>query len=229
MAQNPRRAFTPDDVDFSSLIPVVDLLYAAVIGYAFVELGEVLSPVFDSPPRSVDWWRFTLIVFLMLYLVSDTVEARIITHSFPYQGRRRFSVDLFVTFAFFLSFAGAGKASPSFLPAFAAVFILGALWGVFLRIDTKDIVQWYYPQTVVLSHFAASGLWIAYWLVLRKHNVSIIGRTEVLWLVACYTAWLVFTTILKEIARVPAFEADMFPTAIVDIAVRKTVQFFRER
>lgn len=224
-----REGFTPADVDFSSLLTVVDLLYAAVIGYAFVLLGNLLKPVFKSPPESVDWWRLTLIVFLLLYLISDTVEARIITNRFPYKGRRRFSIDLFVTFAFFLSFAGADMASPSFLPAFATVFALGAIWGVCLWMDTRNVIRWYYPQTVALSHVAACILWVAYWLLLREHNVSTLGRTEVLWLIGCYSAWLAFTTILKEIFRVPPFEADMFPTAVIDILVRKAIAFLRER
>src|SRR6185437_6321745 len=166
-----REDFTPEDVNFSSLVTVIDLLYAAVIGYAFLLLADLLTPVFKSPPQSVDWWRLTLIVFLLLYLVSDTVEARIVTNRFPYQGRRRFSIDLFVTFAFFLSFAGADMGSPRFLPAFASVFALGAIWGVCLWLDTRNTIHWYYPQTIFLSHVAACILWLAFWLLLREYNV----------------------------------------------------------
>jgi uncharacterized membrane protein len=224
-----RNGFTLADVNFSSLVTVVDLLYAAVIGYAFVLLGDLLSPLFQPAPHQIDWWRLTLILFILLYLISDTVEARIVTNRFPYKGRRRFSIDLFVAFAFFLSLAGAAQGSPSFLPAFSAVFALGAVWGVCLKTDTKDEVEWYYPQTVVLSHVAAAVLWFAYWLVLRQSKVSVIAGREVLWLIFCYIGWLAFTTFLKEFNRVPPFEADMFPTAVIDIAVRKTIRFFWQR
>src|SRR5207248_3097354 len=167
-----------------------------LIAYAFVLLADILSPAFNNQEQKVEWRSLTLVVFVLMYLLSDSVEARLLTERVPYEGRGRFSVDLFISLSFFLAFGAAAHASTNFLIPFACVFFLGAIWAVYLHHDTKTIngVTWSYPKGVVLSHIAAGVIWLGYWSSLRSRNVLVLGEREILHLLFYYAGWLALTT-----------------------------------
>jgi hypothetical protein len=216
-------------LNFAALSPIVDFIYGAVIGYPLLLYGDLLSPFFKTAASApVNWVTFTLVSFVFLYSLSDAVETRILTHCFPYTGRSRFSVDLLIALLFFLAFSGASQASPNFLVPFGVIFLMGAVWGVCLHNETKNAFRWRYPKGVILTHVAAGTVWLGYWLSLNNRGVKVLGWPETQRLLMYYVGWLVLTTAGKEFYRVPAVEADLFPTSLIDVAVRKAIKFFRE-
>lgn len=222
--------FDSKRLDFAALGPIVDLIYGAVIGYPLLLYGELLAPFFSAatPAPAVNWVQVTLVSFVFLYSLSDAVETRIMTACFPYRGRGRFSVDLMIALLFFLAFSGAANGSANFLVPFSAIFFMGAVWGVYLHYDSKNLCKWRYPKGVILTHVSAGTIWFGYWLTLRIDGITVMGWPETSWLLGYYLVWLIVTTAGKEWYKVPAVEADLFPTSLVEIGVRKAIKFFRD-
>lgn len=229
-ATSPLPEFDRNRLNFEALTPIVDLIYSAVIGYAILLIGEEMKVLFEPGKTlaSVAWLKVALVSFVFLFSLSDAVETRMMTHCVPYRGRARFTVDLAIALAFFLAFAGAAKQSSNFLLPFSVIFFLGCAWGWYLHNDCRERFRWSYPKAIVLSHVAAGCIWLAYWWSLRSAGIETLGWPETGKLILYYSLWLFIATLGKELYRVPAIEADLFPTSLIDVAVRKVIGFFRE-
>jgi hypothetical protein len=201
-----------------------------VIAYPILLFSDLFGPFLDPGAHrdGIEWIKVTLVSFVFLYSLSDAVETRLMTHCFPYKGRGRFTVDIGIAVAFILAFAGAAKASVNFLVPFGVTFVLGAVWGIYLHGDSKKTCSWQYPKAVVLSHFGAATIWLAYWWSMRRQGLTVLGWAEVSRLIWYYGLWLGISTAAKELYRVPAVEADLFPTSLIDVGARKIIKFFRE-
>jgi hypothetical protein len=63
---------------------------------------------------------------------------------------------------------------------------------------------------------------------MRRQGLTVLGWAEVSRLIWYYGLWLGISTAAKELYRVPAVEADLFPTSLIDVGARKIIKFFRE-
>lgn len=217
-----RRTVVREDMDFSKLMPFVDVVYGAVISYGFVEISQQLLPWFKAPATPLPGVELGLLFFVLNFLAADFVEARLFNNAFPYIGRGRFTVDLLVALLFFLAFASASASSAVFLAALGLIFILGGLWGHILGREGRLALQ--YPRLIVVSHVGAGMTCVAgYFSLLLSGNTRISG-TILLHIVVLYSFWIISVFLLKRNFGIPECEFELFPISAVEFITRKILQ-----
>lgn len=223
-ASSPRR-ITSADIHFSELMPVIDVVYGAVLSYGFYLIADNLRPLITG--QKVPWPAVLLLAFTTNYLVGDYVEARLYTKACPYKGRARFSVDLIIPIGFFVSYIVAAAQSVGFLVAMAVIFALGGVWGILLDREYTGEVLCQYPRTICGTHFAAAILFASaavefHWEGRRELTVPLVLA---IWV--GYFLWCAAVVAAKEFLDIPRLEADLLPIFPVDVFSRRVVRWIR--
>lgn len=157
------------------------------------------------------------------FLITDFVEAWVITSSVGYSGRVRFTIDIAIaTLLLFAVMASSSSTYITFL-MLAAVLLLGAAWSLVLNYEL-DGPDRRYPRTIIGTHVAAA-VWILWFFYTSTYDF-VEGRFDFTRTYAndmhlAISIWVLYVIIsivmfwFKKWWRQPDIVFDLLPVAIV--------------
>jgi len=212
------------DLHLERLSDVTVVVYGAVLSYALflvAQQGGLLLAALHANTYQLPLAKVLMLSLVCDYMIADFVEAQVFTHAVPYQDKTRFALDLLISMSFLGACEFAGQGSRIVLPALGSAVLLGAMWGVRLRIDGRNRYEWTYPACVVGTHVAGAMLAFAGYKLGRKT----FGLPFAYNVWTCYLAWLFLVAGAKEFWGVPEpADFNIAPVSIVAWVAHKSTR-----
>ncbi len=209
-------------VSFKDLKDVTAIIYGTVISYALFVFAGYFNWKTCGLNTGTDIASLLINFFVLNFLITDFVEAWVITSTVGYTGRVRFTIDIAI--AALLLFAVSSSSSSSYVTflLLSIILFLGAAWSFVLNYELSGLER-IYPLTLIGTHVAAA-IWIFWFYVSSVYNFdnktydltktyASDGRLAVY----IWTLYIVISIVLywfKKWWRQPDIVFDLLPVAI---------------